>query len=349
MVKKFVTGLVIGKFCPLHNGHLKVIRTAMEQCENLVILSYTSGNFPGCSAEKREEWLQHTVEEYKYNYYHIDVTVRVLDSHAAYMGVIDDSSDFVHRQFCAKYLLNDLGTTVDAVFSSEDYGQGFADHLALYFTANLLNPVHVQHIMVDKERTEFPISGTVLRESLVNMDAFLPWYVKKDFIRKVLFLGAESTGKTTLVKALGDELHTVMEFGRFMYDKREGKLRFEDLERIAKGQREEEIFKAAGKNIKLNDYLYCDTSPLTTIFYSLEWFGRVSGGLWRQYFKSEDSYYKIFLCAPDFPMVQDGTRQDEAFRNTGHDFYLERLKDKPYILLTGNLEERITKVKAELL
>ena len=160
MVKQFVTGLVVGKFCPFHNGHRKVLEAAAAQCECVIVLSYTSANFQHCSTVKREEWLKQAVKELNYN--SAEVTVRVLDSYAAYHGITDESSEFDHRQFCAKYLLNDLGTTVDAVFSSEDYGQGFADHLSLYFTTNLLNPVNVQSLIVDKERTEFPVSCTAL-------------------------------------------------------------------------------------------------------------------------------------------------------------------------------------------
>jgi NadR type nicotinamide-nucleotide adenylyltransferase len=347
MAKKFVTGLVVGKFCPLHDGHIKVIETAAAQCENLIILSYTSGNFPGCEAEKRQEWLEQAT---KYSLEHDrvhSITIQVLDRQAEMLGVYDDSPEDVHREFCADYLLNKLGTTVDAVFTSEDYGQGFADYLSLYFTAKFLNPKSVKHVMVDKDRIEYPISGTQLRESVMYMDRFVPWYVRKDFVRKVLFLGAESTGKTTLVKALGDERHTALEFGRFMYDKREGKLRYEDMARIGKGQLEVENSRAAG--LKMDEFLYCDTSPLTTRFYSEQWFGRVSDDLWDSVYKADCSYYKIFLCAPDFPMVQDGTRQDEKFRNKGHEFYLKELAGKEYTLLTGSLEERIATVKKELL
>jgi NadR type nicotinamide-nucleotide adenylyltransferase len=342
MAKKFVTGLVVGKFCPLHDGHVKVIDTAAEQCENLIILSYTSGNFPGCEAEKRQEWLEMATKFWD----RTNITIDVLDTKSIVMGLVDDSSEFAHRQFCAEHLLETLETTVDAVFTSEDYGQGFADHLALYFTSKFLNPVHVEHVMVDKDRLEHPISGTQLRESTKNMELYTPWYVRKDFVRKVLFLGAESTGKTTLVRALGDEQHTALEYGRLLYDARNGKLRYEDMTLIGARQLQVEDLKAGG--IKMDEFIYCDTSPLTTLFYTEQWFGRVPQKLYDMA-ANLDSYYKIFLCAPDFPMVQDGTRQDEKFRNKGHAFYLKELEGKKYTLLTGSLEERIAKVKQELL
>lgn len=342
MAKKFVTGLIVGKFCPLHDGHIKVIDTAAEQCENLIILSYTSGNFPGCEAEKRSEWLQMATKFCA----RTNITIEVLDKKAATMGLLDDSSEFAHRQFCAEHLLETLETTVDAVFTSEDYGQGFADYLSLYFTAQFLNPVSVKHVMVDRERIAFPISGTKLRDCPWDMDMFTPYYVRKDFVRKVLFLGAESTGKTTLVRALGDEQHTALEYGRVLYDARDGKLRYQDMEAIGVRQLQIEDHKAT--NVKMDEFLYCDTSPLTTLFYSIQWFGRASQKLYDMA-ANLDSYYKIFLCAPDFPMVQDGTRQDEKFRTKGHLFYEKELAGKKYTLLTGTLEERIAKVKKELL
>lgn len=355
MVKKYVTGLVVGKFCPLHNGHLSVIKRAFELCEHVVILSYTSERFPGCGGSRRKEWLEFAVE---------DITdddsrgiVRVLDD---IVTIEDNDPEDEHRYFCANYLLNELDTTVDAVFTSEEYGQGFADYLTKYFSNNLHIPIIVDHVMVDKSREIWPISGTQARRSLARksltntyysplLDIFLPWYVKRDFVRKILFLGAESSGKTTLVKALGDDrgLNTALEFGRFLFDKRNGNLRYEDMAYIGKTQIEIEKLRTAG--LGLNEYLYCDTSPLTTAFYSKEIFGRVSRELADLVRDTEDSYYKIFLCAPDFPMVQDGTRKDEAFRQRGHEYYLSELKGFEYTVLKGSLQERIAQVKKELL
>jgi HTH-type transcriptional repressor of NAD biosynthesis genes len=336
--KKFVTGLVVGKFCPLHKGHLKVIETALDQCEKVVILSYTSENYRHCGSETRQKWLERAVIGHEDH-----ATVRVIDELAFGMRLKDDAPEDEHRKFCADYLLNTLDTTVQAVFTSEDYGDGFADYLSLYFTANLLSPVSVKHVMVDKERKEFPISGTKLRESVMYMDKFVPWYVSDKFVRKVLFLGGESTGKTTLVNALGDSRHSVMEFGRYLFDQREGKLQYEDMAYIAKCQLEAEEYKAA--NLLMSEVLYCDTSPLTT-----KWFGRVAEELNDMVYESESAYYKVFLCAPDFPMVQDGTRKDEKFRMKGHEFFIRELgyAGIEYTLLTGSLEERVIKVKQEL-
>jgi len=56
-MSRFSTGLVVGKFAPLHLGHEHLIRTAFAQCERVVILSYTRPEFPSCGPEQRRAWL----------------------------------------------------------------------------------------------------------------------------------------------------------------------------------------------------------------------------------------------------------------------------------------------------
>ena len=57
MGKQFQRGLVVGKFSPLHRGHELVIRRALEQCREVVIISYSNPELAGCEASKRESWL----------------------------------------------------------------------------------------------------------------------------------------------------------------------------------------------------------------------------------------------------------------------------------------------------
>ncbi len=57
-----------------------------------------------------------------------------------------------------------------------------------------------------------------------------------------------------------------------------------------------------------------------------------------------------FLCAPDIPFDQDGTRVGEAFRAQQHAWYLRELEARgvDYVLLEGGLEARIARVQREL-
>lgn len=57
-------------------------------------------------------------------------------------------------------------------------------------------------------------------------------------------------------------------------------------------------------------------------------------------------YHHLFLCADDFPFVQDGTRQDETFRRRQNQWYEQKLTRRgwPFTRLTGSLQQRIEQV-----
>lgn len=347
---KYVTGLVVGKFCPLHRGHELVILQALKHCRKVVVLSYTSEDYENCTMKNRELWLKNFAER--------EGVVDRLSINVVYpwANLLDSSPEFAHRSFCAEYLLKMLETTVQAVFTSEVYGDGFARHLSEYFSLELNQEINVDHVLVDFSRTAVPVSGTMLREALKEedydlTDRFVSNYVSAFFAKKILFLGGESTGKSTIVKELAHRFHSdfVPEFGRELYDLRNGKLMYEDFEYIAKTQLQREHDVAT--NFGTTSFLFCDTSPLTTAFYSQEWMGRISVGLEKMVNESFTRYEKVYICAPDFPMVQDGTRQDETFRMKGHKFFIDTLTSEgtPFTILTGSLEERVEKVTQDLM
>jgi nicotinamide riboside kinase len=79
-------------------------------------------------------------------------------------------------------------------------------------------------------------------------------------------------------------------------------------------------------------FVFCDTSPLTTLFYSLDMFGRADPEL---YLAAQRSYSAVVLCAPDFPFVQDGTRRDETFRQQQHAWYEAQLAARGVCYVTA--------------
>lgn len=348
-MKKYRTGLVVGKFCPLHKGHESVIEQALLNCEEVIVLSYTSENYPKCTVENRRDWLNDLA--YRFEDYMPGAADR-LKIHVLDPKEVDIPNDLDpdedHRKFCGDYLLNVIETTVQAVFNSESYGQGFADYLTLYFTVNFKNPIVVDNVLVDVDRKKYPVSGTMLRDTPELIKESCSNVVINSYVKKILFLGGESSGKTTIVEALTAHYNSAQafEFGRRWFDIRKGLLKYEDMEYIARKQ----IAMENGQSQWANKYLFCDTSALTTSFYSNEWFLRVSKKLRKMVSDSMTRYDKIYVCMPDFPMVQDGTRQDEAFRIKGFEFvvnYLEATGVK-YTLLGGSKEERLNRVVEDL-
>jgi nicotinamide riboside kinase len=59
-------------------------------------------------------------------------------------------------------------------------------------------------------------------------------------------------------------------------------------------------------------------------------------------------YDRVFLCAPDFPFVQDKTRKNDDFRARQHVWYLNGLREKKidFAVIANNLTAHIAKVLA---
>ena len=55
-------------------------------------------------------------------------------------------------------------------------------------------------------------------------------------------------------------------------------------------------------------------------------------------------YHHTFLLAPDFPFVQDGTRQGEAFRARQDAWYREALAGTPVLEVAGEIDDRVESV-----
>jgi HTH-type transcriptional repressor of NAD biosynthesis genes len=342
MKKTYAVGLVVGKFAPLHNGHVHLVQQALDRCERVVIISYTNPELPGYQAEHREAWLKTCFPTATVLVITPDRLGSLLPGDRVPGIPANDATDFTQREFVAMLCDRVLGHPVDAVFTSEDYGDDFAAHLTDRFRSKDESAAVVRHVMVDRERCTVPISGTELRDNLWRHWNHLPRPVARSLVRRVVFLGGESTGKTVLAARLAEELATefVPEYGRELWEARKGALIYEDLVLIAREQirREESADKVA------RVFTFCDTSPLTTLFYSLDLFGRADAEL---LLAAQRPYSLVVLCAPDFPFVQDGTRRDNAFRQQQQAWYESQLvaRGVPYVTANGSVTERTSFVR----
>lgn len=329
MNERYRRGLVVGKFAPLHRGHELVIRTALERCDEVVLLSYSKPELPGCEPERRRAWLAALFPE---------CTSLVLSDREITLPANDDA-DSVHRRFVGRLCRDVLRKDVDAVFTSEAYGEGFARELAGF----LARPV--AHVVVDPQRRAEPVSGAAIRADVHAHRRWLSPAVYASFVARVAVLGGESSGKTSLCQALARELETtwVAEYGRELWVERGGELEIGDLLGIAREQvrREEQAQRAALR------FLFCDTSPLTTWFYSRELFGVADPELEAL---ASRAYDLTVVCAPDIPFVQDGTRRDAAFRERQHRFYQAELSRRglSFVLAEGSMQARVASVVAAL-
>lgn len=340
MTRRFGVGLVVGKFSPLHRGHELVLETALERCERVLALSYSSPELPGCDVARRTAWLgalfpsiQHLALD--------EAAVALLRSRLAGLPALPSNAapELEHRVFVARICQLVWGASVDAVFTSERYGDGFAQEL----TRQLGQPV--AHVLVDLQRSQVPVSASAIRDNLELGQRFLSPVVRASFVRRVCVLGGESSGKTTLTRALAARFETSHsdEYGRELWLERGGTLRYDDFSCIARTQLAREQHAAERARI----VTFGDTSPLTTLFYCLEQFGRAEPEL---YALAERGYDLTLLCAPDFAFVQDGTRRDAQFRAKQHAFYERELARRgvAWLPVTGSIEARIATVEKAL-
>jgi HTH-type transcriptional regulator, transcriptional repressor of NAD biosynthesis genes len=341
MSGQFAKGLVVGKFWPLHRGHQMLIDRALASCDEVVVISYAKPEHARLGPVLRDQWLATLYPS---------VTRLVIDDQRLLQACRSngveprtlprtDEADEVHRDFVGWLCAELLGTQVDAVFTSERYGDGFAAALARRFGA------HVRHVCVDQARAVVPISGTQIRSDLFGQRDFIDPRVYADLVPRVGIVGGESSGKTTLACALADRLGTLSteEYGRELWEQRRGKLLFDDMLKIGCEQiaHEQRLAQDA------RNWLVCDTTPLTTCFYSLDLFGRVDPELNRL---ASRHYDLIVLCAPDFAFVQDGTRRGAHFRQAQHAWHLEQLRHEQFrsIVVAGPVEDRVRKLLLNL-
>jgi len=334
-------GLVVGKFWPLHRGHQLLIDRALALCDEVFVVSYAKPEHERCSPEMRDRWLAMLYPS---------VTRLVVDDRAlAQLCRVktvpprqvpgNDASDATHRDFVGWLCEQVLETKVDAVFTSESYGDGFAAALEARFGAS------VRHECVDQPRIAVPISGTQIRSGLFRHRAFVDPRVYADLVPRIGILGGESSGKTTLAQTLAERLHTVWaeEYGRELWEQRDGNLCFADMLEIGREQvaREQRLAQGA------QSWLICDTTPLTTSFYSHEMFGKVDPELGRL---ASRPYDLIVLCTPDFAFVQDGTRRGEAFRQEQHRWYVDQLRRRQlrHMVVAGSIANRVSAVVSKV-
>jgi NadR type nicotinamide-nucleotide adenylyltransferase len=335
-------GLVVGKFCPLHLGHELLIQRALDACEEVLVVSYTKPEFPGLEPARREAWLR-TQFPHAMVVVLDDARLAALCSArglpARALPHNDDDGD-EHRHFMGWLCWTLLDLPVDAVFSSEDYGPGFARVLEQHYAVGA-----VAHVSVDQARALVPVSGTLVRQDPQAHSAFLSPVVRAHFVTRVCVLGGESSGKTTLAAALAAHFSCawVAEYGRELWESQDGVLAYDDLLKIGR----EQLRREAQAAMAAQRWLFCDTSPLTTYFYCVEMFGQAEPELAQL---AEHRYELVLLCAPDFPFIQDGTRRDGDFRACQHAWYQAELARRgiAFINVSGSVDERIRQV-AQLL
>lgn len=323
-------GLLVGKFMPLHRGHQLLIETALANVDELTVVVYDSnppGAYPSMPVEMRMNWITQLYPDLE------NVVPRKDPMHLIHLSQ-EERDEPKYAPLYAEDLAF-LGS-FDVVFSSEDYGDPFAEALG------------AESFVVDIARDMIPISGTEIRENIYEHRGWVDPIVYRDLVQKVVFVGTESAGKSTIAERMARELNTswVHEYGRELWIEQGLEGSFSDMLKIARGQYKRE--EAA--MLHAREFLFCDTNAWTTLQWSLMYHDVADVRVTRLVEKIKDDYI-WFLCTNDFGWVDDGTRELEGERSKDFQRQIEdnlKAMGIKYHIIGGTIEQRVAQVKDDL-
>lgn len=316
-----IRGLVIGKFMPVHEGHLQLIRFAAAKCDQLTVSMSHRPSDP-IAGELRFRWLNECIGDIPGNI----TTNLIIDDFD------DESLDWSQRTRIWAPKLRKLYGRIDRIFSSEHYG----NHLA----ANL----GAEHLEFDRDRRRVPVSASAIRRNPFTYWEFIPPAVRPFFVKKVCFYGPESTGKSFMAQKLAGVYNTkfVPEVAREMLTN--NAFNVYDIVRIGQAQ----LARVRLKLQSANKILICDTDLITTQIYSKIYLGTVPEVLYQ--LEKEIRYDQYFLFNIDVPWVKDGLRDLGERRQEVYGMFEGELVKRqiPYVTVSGNYEQREAMLKKEI-
>lgn len=323
-------GFIGGKFLPLHLGHVYAITTAATLVDKLyVVLSHSNkrdrelcrrDGVKYMPPQQRMSWLAQLAKDLP---------------HVKPIAVEDEYGDADYDwERGARDIKQAIPESIDYVFGSEESYRPLFEKL--YPTAD--------YVIIDSARKRVPVSATMLRKDIYTHWEFLPDIVKPFFVKKVVVVGTESCGKSTLINNLALLYNTqqVKEFGREVCADAGGAeyLASDMYPYIAYGHkmREYEAMKRANKLV------FVDTEALVTKYYG-ELYANVSTKVFDEIARLQDYDLWLFL-EPDVAWVADGQRlhgqdQQRQENNKVLKFILKEQKIN-YVSISGNYNERFT-------
>ena len=223
-----------------------------------------------------------------------------------------------------------------------------------------LRSVHPTFTVVSAARFDAggcqPVPGGEQAEA-ARRDPVSAWSVLHPVVQgalttRVCVVGAESTGKTTLVRAMSERHGTkgVGEYGRdYTIAKKDAGTNdhwtTEDFVRIAEEQQRLEDEAAIGAG----PLFFCDTDAMTTALWHERYQGSSSKVVDR--LGRMRTYDLFVLCDTDIPWERDAIRLGADTRSVMHRRFIDVLsiqRREPWILVSGSVEQRMKAVDEEI-
>lgn len=345
-------GLVIGKFYPPHLGHEYLIRTAARHCAQVTVAVLGSG-VESVSIQQREHWLRDMLADLA----HVSVVGAVdnvrIDYHdaAVWQAHVDIMKAAVAQADCRR---GRSAPPVDAVFTSEIYGAELARHF------------DAVSVCLDQQRALYPVSGTAVRADVAGQWRLLPAAVRAGLCARIVIVGAESTGTTTLAQDLTQALRErgdvwaatrcVAEYGREYSANllalarashpaaRPQDLIWTDADFVdvahEQNRREEAAARAGGP------VLVCDTDALATCIWQQRYMGHCTAPVRALAMALPPRALYVLTDHVDVAFEDDGLRDGEQERPWMTEAFAAALEAQsvPWLRVRGDRAARLDKV-----
>lgn len=325
-------GVCLGKFMPLHLGHEHLINTGIANCDHLTIAVCTLSKEP-IDGELRFQWMKN-----RYSQEILDGRVTVVHLKEDWMPQ-DPSECFSREVFYGTWagtLKALAGHKIDVIFSSEDYGYPVAQYL------------ECEHFLVDKARQIVPVSGTAIRNNPYENWQYMNKDVRKYFAKKILIIGPESTGKSTLTRNLANYYNRlgliakdVQEWAREWIDENLNgdmdKLEFDHITMFGKTQVKivEDLYEAGDSQL-----IFSDTDAIVSGIFQDIYYEEIDAGLFEC--AQNEKWDLVLFTNVDVPWVDDGQRNlgNKRVEVLGKFVKILKMFDIEYTTVRGNWDER---------
>lgn len=327
-------GFIGGKFLPFHNGHLYMILDSLKQVDKLYVVLTSSkirdkqicerDGIKYIPSEIRLSWIGEAVKDIA------EIKIVHIED--------DQTENDYDWEEGSKRITNAIEDMITHVFSSE---VSYDDIFKMYYPG-------VEHIVIDPERKNVNISATEIRQNIYGNWDKLPVYVRSYFVKRIVIIGTESTGKSTLVTKLAKYYNTnyVHEVGRDYCINYSNQLTTEMFDSIAMEHYllQEKLSKSS------NRILFVDSEAIITEYY-LKIYCQKSSKLISAITDLQQFDLWLYL-EPDVEWKDDGFRfageKQDRIRNNEKlkQMFLE--KGIKYISISGNYSTRFLKACKEI-
>lgn len=292
---------------PLHLGHVATIIKAACECRELYIVLSYSKNRNEIDYRLRHQWIAQTV------------------SHLPHVHIIDLEDDApdkesyteTHWQQGAAEIKQRIGKPIDAIYCGSDYCSDPPSPYQRYYP---------EAKIIYTDRSQIPVSSTAIRQNPLRNWEYIAKAARPYFVKTVLIIGHESTGKSTLTQNLAELYNTefISEYGRDVCARCGGTdyMLKADYEEIISMHR----VNIMNARLRANRYLFIDTDALTT-----HWYAQLSGINFPR--PTRDDFDLVLFLDANVPFIQDGLRSDENNTDTTRTYVSDTLKQ--YYLAAG--------------